>query len=346
MGPHTTFPGGHRVQVGWHGEWSCSLCGRSLSQDDPLALPSAADPPDVLSCPADGPRTLVVDLAHNSRTWLCFPGCTCEYTHSFETPRQSNFVTAGPPATNHEGTNSFLYCPILLHVADLLQGPALEAWCQATPWFASLCSYLAQQLYDVAQVTQAYSELIEISGGGSSADMNVVAQLRALTNQYPAGTRIGIRCLVPAVVDHSGHIPNLLQDLVLQMYGGLQLASEVDRAVTYFREQGNWPSHLSHLPLHNPFVSRPIVPDAPHAAGIPHVNVAPVPVLGPAVRDPGPAACSNTSVGHNPAGNPEQLRVHTRESSTNLQPNSNVALFPTHLHQHACDRRMTISVRT
>ena len=176
--------------------------------------------------------------------------------------------------------------------------------------------------------------------------LNVVAQLRALTNQYPAGSRISIRCLVPAVVDHSGHIPNLLQDLVLQMYGGLQLASEIDRAVTYFREQGNWPPHLSHLPLHNPKVSRPNVPDAPHAAGIPHVNGAPVPVLGPAVRDPGPAACSNTSVGHNPAGNPEQLRVHTRESSTNLQPNSNVALFPTHLHQHACDRRMSVACGT
>jgi len=38
---------------------------------------------------------------------LCFPGCTYEYSHSFQMqPHQNNFFTTGPPATNHEGTNS------------------------------------------------------------------------------------------------------------------------------------------------------------------------------------------------------------------------------------------------
>ena len=35
---------GHRVQVGWRGEWSCNLCGRSLAEDDPSAHPSPDDP--------------------------------------------------------------------------------------------------------------------------------------------------------------------------------------------------------------------------------------------------------------------------------------------------------------
>ena len=66
---------GIREQTGWEGEWECNLCGRTILHDDALAMAaSIADAPEA-SCPVDGPRTLVVDVAHSSTNWICLPGC-------------------------------------------------------------------------------------------------------------------------------------------------------------------------------------------------------------------------------------------------------------------------------
>ena len=78
--------------------------------------------------------------------------------------------------------------------------------------------------------------------------------------------------MVPSVVEPNGHIPNLLQNLLLQVYGGLQLASEVDRAITTFREQGDWPQCLHFLPAHNP-LSCQAVHNNPGPAAMHGVNV-------------------------------------------------------------------------
>ena len=65
---------------------SCNLCGRSLSQDDPLALPPPTESRDVLLVQVDGPRTLVVDLAF---FWLI------SLDHGFTSP----FARASTPTT-------------------------------------------------------------------------------------------------------------------------------------------------------------------------------------------------------------------------------------------------------
>ena len=45
---------------------------RSVTVDDPLV--STTNAGDASFCLADGPRTLVVDLAYESKNWVCFPG--------------------------------------------------------------------------------------------------------------------------------------------------------------------------------------------------------------------------------------------------------------------------------
>ena len=84
-------------------------------------------------------------------------------------------------------------------------------------------------------------------------------------------SRLGIRCLLPPVLDNEGHIPNLLQDLLLQVYAGLQAASELDRAVTFFREAGHWPSCLQHVPTQAlPDVPPDVEAAVGHVPGVPH----------------------------------------------------------------------------
>ena len=127
--------------------------------DDPLMSISDADPTSV--CLVDGPRTLVVDLEYGSRNWVCFPACIQSFGTDASLIRSQrnvglenqglsnntnfatkyvpdanlghNFFSAMPPTRNVEETNSFVYCPILLHVAGLLHANAASAWGAAAP---------------------------------------------------------------------------------------------------------------------------------------------------------------------------------------------------------------------
>ena len=65
-----------RVQTGWQGEWGCNIGGRTILHDEveARAHTDTSEPGPV--CPCDGARTLVVDLAFGSSTWVCLPGCT------------------------------------------------------------------------------------------------------------------------------------------------------------------------------------------------------------------------------------------------------------------------------
>ena len=162
------------------------------------------------------------------------------------------------------------------------------------------------------------AELLQIAADASTAaDVAAVDQLRALAARYPPGSRLGIRCLLPPVLDNDGHIPNLLQDLLLQVYAGLQAASELDRAVTFFREAGHWPSCLQHVPTQAlPDVPPDVEAAVAHVPGVPH--------------DP-PHGVESSCVP--PAGNAD-----------NRDPA--VRLCPTHLHQHPCEQRRSAQCGT
>ena len=98
-----------------------------------------------------------------------------------------------------------------------------------------------------------------------------------------------------------GVIPDLLQDLLLQVYAGFHVASELDQAVTAFRANGIWPASLLQLPAgaHNHVTNQ-----------VDAMNHAQQSVEPPANQPPPPPVA----------------RAVTR-------------LCPTHLHQHPCEQR-------
>ena len=211
-----------------------------------------------------------------------------------------SFLSAQPPACDNGTTNSFVYCLILLHAAGLLHHDCAMGWCHAVPWFEALCRRLSLELYDVSHLAQAFAELLEISGTLPNAqEATAVAQLRHLSAQHPPGSRLGLRCIIPSITDEHGHVPNMLQDLWLQIFAGLQLASELDTAVSSFRCQGSWPSLLQPL-------QAAVLADPPRAHATEPIGEA---------HDQGEG---NRSPAH--AFDPLQL-------------------FPTQLHQHACVQR-------
>ena len=148
---------GVRVQSGWQGEWGCNVCGRTILHTEVQAYASTDTNVSGPVWPCDGARTLVVDLAFGSSTWVCLPGCTlsndacaavsnaaASATNPTETapvsadastlmsacerPRSNTFFSAAPPSQNYDATNSFFYCPILLHAAGLLLPEAVSSW--------------------------------------------------------------------------------------------------------------------------------------------------------------------------------------------------------------------------
>ena len=156
--------------------------------------------------------------------------------------------------------------------------------------FQPLCRTLLCQMCVVSHLAQAYL---------SGVEFQAAAQLRQLSEQYPSGTRVGIRCIAPVVVDSNGHVPNLLQNLLLRMYAGFPLVSELDRAV---RNNNSWPASLPHLlTLHAQ--PSPEVPGQPTTTGVEHVR--------------------NPTVLQN-----DESRTYDCSY-----------IFSTHLHQHSCVQR-------
>ena len=314
---------GVRMQSGWQGEWGCNICGRTILHTEVQAYASVDA--TTVSGPSDGARTLVVDFAFGSSTWVCLPGCTlsavdaCADVSSAaasamgpsdtspvsanapalpsacERPRSNTFFSAAPPVQNHDATNFFVYCPILLHAAGLLSPEVVSSWSSAIPWFDPLCLHISQQLHDARHFAQAYAELRELSRNCNHDEARAVSELQRLVGRCPPGARIGVRLFLSLVVDQSGHVPNLLQDLTMQVFAGLPLASELDLAVTVFRDQGRWPGNLQHLPADPAPVDRPVTHN-------PVTDVAPV------------SACPATLANHGHATMPTRAHEHTHDA--------------------------------
>ena len=157
---------GIREQTGWEGEWGCNLCGRTILHNDPLIMGGPAASHAEAICSADGPRTLVVDLVHGSRNWICLPGCTLPFRadgaiqhveDQAEPPCNGrNYFAAAPPTSNNDSTNSFIYCPLLLHTAGMLEPHAIQRWCDEISWFEPFCLGLSRIVHDINHFVQAY----------------------------------------------------------------------------------------------------------------------------------------------------------------------------------------------
>ena len=286
---------GCRVHVGWEGEWGCNLCGRTVSQSDPRIRDAEAMQPH---CPSDGPQTLMFGLlqGHKQLGMLASMHTLLLVFWSRDAWSSASTISSQPPACDNGTTNSFVYCP----ATGLLQQDCAMGWCPAVHWFEALCRRLILELYDVSHLAQALAEPLEISGTLPNAqEATAVAQMRHLSAQHPPGSCLGLRCIIPSILDKQGHVPNMLQDLLLQIFASLQLASELDTAVSSFRCQGTRPNLLQSLLL-----PMPVNPPDTHT-------------MEPAVEAP---------------DNNESCR-------SLVQTFDPLHLFPTCLHQHACVQR-------
>jgi len=106
-------------------------------------------------------------------------------------------------------------------------------------------------------LAQAYHDLISIALAAnpgeferlsSAGEIDAVSNLSRLATSYPANAQGNLHSIVPIVIDAQGHIPNQLQDLLLQLFGGYGLASALDAAVNHYRASGSWPDVLPNCP--------------------------------------------------------------------------------------------------
>ena len=59
-----------------------------------------------------------------------------------------------------------------------------------------------------------------------------------------SGVKVALAIVLLSIVGVDGHISNQLEDFLLQVFGGLQLASHPDSAATTFRNEGAWQKSL------------------------------------------------------------------------------------------------------
>ena len=137
-----------------------------------------------------------------------------------------------------------------MHAARLLLPNAVAAWSQRVAWFPAVCDQLARATSSIHHLSEVYSRLIQIAVQADPAaveqlaragEFEAVSNLSALAGTFPQdANQCSLTSIVPVVVDPRGHIPNQLQDLLLQVFGGLALSSEIIAAVDHFRNRGAW----------------------------------------------------------------------------------------------------------
>ena len=216
----------------------------------------------------------------------------------------------------------------------MLQPNATRAWTVAVPWFAVVSARLAAQTVDVSFLSQAYAELLQISCQhdasmvqwfSQTGDAAAVQHFNELASRDP-GSRVDLSTALPGTLRGDGHVPNQLQDLLLQMFGGLRVASDLESAVTQFRNTGSWPESL-------PSLVEAVVEEPPLINDV-------VPLSGPGARRSveeerhalAVAARLRTS-SEPPAG------VHASDSSQPVETNAGETVRNEALHEHACVRQ-------
>ena len=134
------------------------------------------------SCGIGGGCRLSIDIEQSIYSWMCgssgplplFSDASPQQAvlpRAVTSPQSLNehvadagtYFAGLPPLVNNETTNSFLYCPVLLHAAQMLHPQAAEAWLRAIPWFATVCQHLAVRTVSLSFLSNAYAELLQIS---------------------------------------------------------------------------------------------------------------------------------------------------------------------------------------
>eukprot|EP00928_Gymnodinium_smaydae_P025671 TRINITY_DN20386_c0_g2_i1.p1 TRINITY_DN20386_c0_g2~~TRINITY_DN20386_c0_g2_i1.p1 ORF type:complete len:266 (+),score=31.55 TRINITY_DN20386_c0_g2_i1:60-800(+) len=148
-------------------------------------------------------------------------------------------------ASVQEMTNSFLYCPLLLAAADLLDPASSSLWKASTPWWPSAIAALKKTSeLSLQEFVDAYDALVFVARDSNEPihpeDDAGLSKLKShLTKMSDANVKVSLRWLVSTLVERQ-HLPPLAQDLLLQMWGGLQFAGDMQAAADASKQGRQW----------------------------------------------------------------------------------------------------------
>ena len=161
------------------------------------------------------------------------------------------------------GANSWLYVPLLHAAAGDLAPSAIEAWRSAppaSPWWEAARAHLAAAA--PVSAAELHTSLRAHAATGAAA---AAAAISAAASQLPRDARVHFGWACRALADGAGYIPAAAQEVLLQLYGGLRFAAELDARSEAFRVPQGAPRPAPSARR----ARRRAQPEPPHASVVP-----------------------------------------------------------------------------
>ena len=149
-------------------------------------------------------------------------------------PQQLPWARRGPPLCPVQGAaNSWLYVPLLWAAAGDMPAATLAAWRAATPtddwWETSRAQLAASGPVSLARLTAA------LAGTPSPGAATSAARLTAAAARLPSAAQAHLPWAVRHLAGPDGYVEAAGQEVCLQLYGGLALATRLNTASDFFR---------------------------------------------------------------------------------------------------------------
>eukprot|EP00930_Biecheleria_cincta_P048167 TRINITY_DN33515_c0_g1_i1.p1 TRINITY_DN33515_c0_g1~~TRINITY_DN33515_c0_g1_i1.p1 ORF type:complete len:238 (-),score=25.99 TRINITY_DN33515_c0_g1_i1:101-814(-) len=201
----------------------------------------------VLSAPAMQSVQHMVSMPVPSCRVHCYTGPAQPVSQAPLTARPVSqaSTTRGMAVDVQQMTNSFLYCPLILSAADLLD-PARTAAFASMPWWCEAVAVLRRgDGTSLQEFLDAYEGLLLVARESNEPvhpeDSLATPKLRMLLSRMSdKESKVSLRWIVASLVDAHGHLPPLSQDLILQIWGGLQFAGDMQTAADLSKEGRQW----------------------------------------------------------------------------------------------------------
>lgn len=161
-------------------------------------------------------------------------------------PMSQAFWTRGTAGDIQKMTNSFLYCPLLLSAAELFDPARVAAWQTSAPWWSLAVAVLRRgEDTSLEDFLEAYENLLLVARESNEPihpeDASATPKLRMLLSRMSdKKSKVSLHWIVAALVDAHGHLPPLSQDLILQIWGGLHFAGDMQMAADLLKEGRQW----------------------------------------------------------------------------------------------------------
>ena len=212
----------------WLEQWMCRTCHRTVDRQN---VNPTSDPYDCRQCLQR--CTWVFEGENLDGEWRC-TRCDNDWAlrricrsirpmrviHDQAAPDINTVITVD--------TNSFLYCPLLLDVAGMLNEDDSTSWQQhahTRDWWSDAIRHLRQARRIPAQELFSAFSLVQ---NGDDATRTI--------RENSSQNDISLIDCVQALADNRGHIYNQIQDVIFELYGGSEFARQLDRLSNRFRQ--------------------------------------------------------------------------------------------------------------